>query len=384
MSTRLFGPLSLIMFVVLIPWPAERLCVDGARPQLQIESWAVSEQPVLDIGATYGDPAYELFRVVGAVRLANGSIVIGNAGTYELRLYDATGIHLRTVGREGEGPGEFRMVSHLRRLPSDSLAVLDSRLRRISVFSADGVLARTLTIQSGPASAPATITNDGSVMTSSPIPLRSLPSTGIYRDSATYYAFNPDGTFADTIGSFLSFELFQHGSGQPPNQVLLPFGHTTVYAAADAFYVGTNDQDLIRVFDARGNQQRTLRLNLPRRRVTDDDVLEARRVELARARSDERRARTAMALDAAPRPDEMPLFRSLLVDHAGHLWVEAYRVSDTDAPRWSVFDPTGAIVAEAVLPVGVQALDIGDDYVLGVWRDELDAEHVRLYTLRRR
>jgi hypothetical protein len=35
------------------------------------------------------------------------------------------------------------------------------------------------------------------------------------------------------------------------------------------------------------------------------------------------------------------------------------------------------------MPAGLRVDDIGADYVLGVWRDDFDVEHVRLHALRR-
>jgi hypothetical protein len=35
------------------------------------------------------------------------------------------------------------------------------------------------------------------------------------------------------------------------------------------------------------------------------------------------------------------------------------------------------------LPAGLRVLEIGGDYVLGVWNDELDVQHVRLHRLDR-
>src|SRR5690606_16795253 len=70
--------------------------------------WHLSPEPLVEIGVLDGAPEDQLFRVVGARRLGDGRIVVANSGTHELRFYDAQGRHLRSVGREGEGPGEFR------------------------------------------------------------------------------------------------------------------------------------------------------------------------------------------------------------------------------------------------------------------------------------
>ena len=48
---------------------------------------------------------------------------------------------------------------------------------------------------------------------------------------------------------------------------------------------------------------------------------------------------------------------------------------------WRVFDRTGRWSGTVTMPARFNPMDIGSDYVLGLWRDEDDVEHVRLYRL---
>ncbi len=110
--------------------------------------WHLSETPTLDIGLLEGDDEYQLFRVVGAVRLDDGHIVVANSGTSELRFFNDSGIHVRSVGARGGGPGEFEMMWAIARYRGDSLAVYDRRLARISVFDRQGNFARVFRLRS--------------------------------------------------------------------------------------------------------------------------------------------------------------------------------------------------------------------------------------------
>ena len=69
--------------------------------------WLIGEAPILSIGALEGNPAYELYQVRDAARLPDGRIVVANAGSGELRVFDPSGTHLASWGGRGEGPGEF-------------------------------------------------------------------------------------------------------------------------------------------------------------------------------------------------------------------------------------------------------------------------------------
>jgi hypothetical protein len=44
---------------------------------------------------------------------------------------------------------------------------------------------------------------------------------------------------------------------------------------------------------------------------------------------------------------------------------------------------SGRILARVQMPSKFRVQEIGEDYVLGVWRDDLDVESVRVYGLRR-
>jgi hypothetical protein len=61
--------------------------------------------------------------------------------------------------------------------------------------------------------------------------------------------------------------------------------------------------------------------------------------------------------------------------------VSDYRLSADDPGRWTVFDPEGRMLGTVATPARFRVFEIGTDYVLGVWADDMDVEHVRLFTL---
>jgi hypothetical protein len=99
-------------------------------------------------------------------------------------------------------------------------------------------------------------------------------------------------------------------------------------------------------------------------------------------------------------PDLYPRLGRMVVDEGGSLWVMAYpevieptsswhyastfafKVEDGGA-RWRVLDPNGEVIAEVRTPDGFYALEIGEDYVLGLSKDEYDVEAVEIYSLTR-
>jgi hypothetical protein len=50
----------------------------------------------------------------------------------------------------------------------------------------------------------------------------------------------------------------------------------------------------------------------------------------------------------------------------------------------AVYDRDGRLLGEVGRPAGVGVLEIGRDYMLGIWRNEDDVEFVRIYPLIKR
>jgi len=77
--------------------------VENAEPQWAPGSeWRVG-RVVTSIGEVQGDPAHELYRVSDATRLSDGTVVVGNSSSGEIRFFDQDGVFRRQVGSERHG-----------------------------------------------------------------------------------------------------------------------------------------------------------------------------------------------------------------------------------------------------------------------------------------
>ena len=89
-------------------------------------------------------------------------------------------------------------------------------------------------------------------------------------------------------------------------------------------------------------------------------------------------------LDQVPMPRSRPPHSRLLLDQAGNLWAKLGPTKGREGALsdYLVFEGEGRLLGTVALP-DVEVLEIGEDYVLGVFRDELEVEFVRLYDLRK-
>ncbi len=64
-------------------------------------------------------------------------------------------------------------------------------------------------------------------------------------------------------------------------------------------------------------------------------------------------------------------------------WVKETNFDNPSLPTrlWSVFDSAGVSLGTIAIPTNLEVFEIGEDYLLGVWTDDLDIEYVRMYDL---
>ncbi len=364
-----------------------RIVVNTGPRWPEVRGWRLAAEPAVDIGVLQGDTNYQLFRVEGAVRLNDGPIVVANAGTSELRFYDAAGRFLSAVGREGGGPGEFGDLGSLMLLHGDSLLVWDWGHQRLSVFGPGGDFIRLFTLQSlaDAGAFPTYIAPlaDGSLLVAAQ---RSVASreikSGVSRDSALYGRWDLQGALIDTIGRFPAGEYYTRAWDRGMSRLALPFGRFAWAAVHRAgFYFGSSDAYEIGYYTATGTLQRLIRIDQPNREVTTEDRERYKHELLEEAAEEGYRQTAERLLRDMPFPQRMPAHGALRVDVEGDLWVAGYARPGEDQVHWTVFDPDGVMLGGVETPRRFHVYQIGTDFVLGRFDDELDIEHVRLYEL---
>jgi len=351
------------------------------------EGWRVADQPQVDIGVLDGEPEYQLYNVRQALRLKDGRIVVANVGTGELRFFSGDGTFLKSVGRQGGGPGEFEGLSLVRPFPGDSLLTYDVRQSRVTIWDTDGTLGRSYRIT--PVGEIAFMLGqgvfaDGTLLVKAPLLFRGGFSDGARRDDEEYQSFSTTGAFVDTVGVFAGPDQFIE-SQVNANQAFVsvstpPFGRNPAAAVhGDRLYYGSADSYEIQCYSQDGTLTSIIRRNVAPRPVTPDDLQHLIERDLAEIEDANDRRDTRERYDKMPVAETMPAYERLEVDDLGNLWVREYDPDSEGSSTWTVFDADGQMLGTVRMPAGFGVRHIGTDFVLGVWRDDLDVEHVRLY-----
>ncbi len=362
------------------------------------EAWTIAREPEVVIGLREGDERYLLNEVGGVRRLSDGRIAILDRGSYRVRVYDRTGIHLMDLGGEGDGPSEFRTPQFLG-LVSDTLFVYEVIGGALTWFSPDGQLLRTSNGFSQADRTTGTLRMFGQLQPDFGIATRTggaryQPSDlGIDREPWSIWRFGLVNPGVDSLVSVPGGEIEVLASdGRGTRQRRYVFGKWTCFAASeDRIYAGPTDEFSIQEFDREGNLLRIIRRDEVPRRVTRSDfnnwvdqyldVLDRPRNQRAEMR------RTAGELKVA---ETVPAFKWIGVDSEGSLWVEEWEGVGIDQGIFSVFRPDGAWLGHVEIPDGLavpfgepdkQTIEIGSDYLLGVWPDDFGVEQVRLYRI---
>lgn len=122
-------------------------------------AWQIDSVPAVRVGVQDGPEPYQFFRLTDAIRLADGRLVVSNAGSGELRYYEPDGTFIRSAGGQGEGPGEFAEFSSmwLCRAPDNPLLVGDHGNDQVNVFTIEGEYVATFRLQPAGAGRPPVI-----------------------------------------------------------------------------------------------------------------------------------------------------------------------------------------------------------------------------------
>ncbi len=374
-------------------------------PPIEASRIAIEVEPdlVLGAGGAFAGPDHEFFRVFGVAQLRDRTLIVANQGSTELRFFGADGRFLRSAGREGDGPGEFRSVQGPWIIEGDTIVVWDNSHRRFQHFGPDGAFVRASSVIAAPftefSTQPPlveTVLGNGRAVVSLESPVR--PTDGVDRLPRLVALHRIDDGGWDSVrvvpGPERIIEVrdgILTGPGYHLGAYSVAAGAGATMAVADAA------RFRVELFDPDGRLHLILSASVPEVPVTPE-VLEGQVQHLmayrpawaegGRAAEFEEGIREAMLTSHAP---FLPAIRDLFVDADERIWVERYDVPASGPSRWEVFERDGTWVGRVEMPEGfargsrawfpwVPYFSVASGRLAGVWPDpDTGVETVRVY-----
>ena len=381
------------------PWPAAialvALIAAPAGAQEVVESAAprdpdltLAEEPLLRIGALDGPLEYIFGEVTGAVRLEDGSIVVADEQSHNVRRYDADGQHLWTSGREGDGPGEYQGLRLLRDCPGAAITVFDWVLDRITELDPGGNVVDTRSLNSAgvnPYGEPVCSADGRLVFTPWPDDRRSVLDRAVGESwrwrMSLRVALGGDVTVLRSGIPGTERTRISMGTARPSY-----WGRSMAFAPGGAgVWFGTSDDYELEHLDWTGRVTRIARWAGPDLAVTEEQVDRYRDYLLTLDRYSDREGRRRFEREVWPErraylPERFPAYESLLALADGSVWVKTHAWV-APGEELHLLDANGVWLRRLTMPGGCVLLDAGPDWVLLLQRDAFDVPSVALYEL---
>lgn len=375
-------------------------CVRGS--EAMSDPLNLSKLPQLQIAQTtrIGDevrgPEYVLAQVAAGGFVSDTSFIVGSGLDKQVRVYSTRGLLLRTLGRPGAGPGEFRTITALACLDDGRFAIWDAQLARVTIFGEDGRIRaiHTLDLASFNALRPAFVgvaSGGDLVMMDSP----SIASMGRYpaglrRDTLRFMVFAPRENEWRSVASLEGPEYWFYRDQNAWGALELLFSRKVVSAVVgDDLVVGTTDALDFRMISLGNGAMHMLRLERPTRVASTQEKEAERQLRLkaldepfpVRGQAVERgldAQRTA--LQVLSEHSTIPAFRDLVADRSGGFWLREFESTAATGRLWYRLSPSLAPVGWIELRRGERVLDATDHRLLLLHTDEWGVETVAAAT----
>ena len=366
--TRVGGALLLALAHVAC---SEDLSRDhGARPWASDDSWTDVQLEAVSDANTH-------FRSINVLAVGRrGTVYVADWGTASVLVLDSLLAPLTTIGREGEGPGEFVYMNNIQTLPGDSLLVYDVRIRRVTVFPEGR--------------------HDSNRMTVVPTYVSKLWRLGGSTKkhlAVSYHIFSAnEGPEADEEANDVYSILDESAQAMEFDSILVvpssdalvvresggivvgghPFGRegiVRVLPSGGFAYVNTGALS-VTVVDADENQTTSFSYPTVPTPVSSEHLESFAREEPFFAKALQEGA-----------PYTWPPVVGLAVDDRDRIWVGLRGQPGDENWEWAAFTRDGRHVGSVRLPSGFRVQVATSDKLLGVASDELDVPQLRVYRI---
>lgn len=303
----------------------------------------VTLEEELSIG---GEKYDMIFRPQSFIVDQNENIYISDFQDQSIKVFDPGGKHIKTIGRKGEGPGEFLYIGNLTFLPDGRLMVMDINVNRLSLFDSDGKYINSYHWATRPGRLHYA-TDSSCVLTVHTFegdqPLEEMKIFVKKFD----FAGNEIQSFGEFRPEDMKIYTEKRGEGGIAVSISPPYSPHSIFAADPVrqyLFHCVNDEYKIEIFDKDGKIIRKFDRPYEPISFTGIDAEEFHaRWERSRIEGLKKIAKEI------PMPDVKTITPRMLVDDEGNLWVETHEQKEEEAKvfiAYDIFNPDNRYVAK--------------------------------------
>jgi len=362
-------------------------------------------EPILTIGAIDGPDEVLFGRIVSVAVDGAGRLIVADEQNGEIRIFDAAGAHLQTIGGSGEGPGEFRNLGGAWTTAEGTIVAVDTRLDRITRFGPGGELVATATFR-GPGDVPMIrpIRLAGPDAFLSRVLSVNLPSSedAVSLETALESLADPlggkseylvrydlTGALIDTVatvpGEATMISSRDSGANLSIQLMKVPFSPVPVATASpDGRIAVTRGRSYeFSLYDPVGVLDRIVRV-ADEPPIRTDEHLEAwvRASTGGREPMDDAQVEVALrSYETMPVPDRLPAWNSLQISDSGETWARRFAIRGAETVLLDVFGADGSFLGQVALPARFRIEQISAGRLTVVSTDDLGIQRVEVYEL---
>ena len=309
---------------------------------------------------------------------SKGRIFIPDDALHLIHVFDNDGQLLRTIGREGRGPGEFESVV-LTIGSRDELLIFDWQLRRVQQFEEAAnswEVTNTLDIK-----------QEGMAF---PVRVIAVDDNSFFVEYVNAHSSNPDAgeafpfvrlknhegtTLIDNVATFSKNDALVV---RTPNSVSVrphPFGSEThiYYTGNTLYHVWGGAMNVLKT-SLNGNEAKTDTLFSIRSPQVPVTSIDWQKIFDKYDYEDEFR-RAARESEVITKSQ----VAGIAVDDVNRVWLK--RNVDEGSPIWSVFTKNGRLLYNVELPKEFRIMEVRNNLIYGINKDEFDVAEVQVYRI---
>lgn len=318
----------------------------------------------------------------------NGTLLIANGG--EIVRLRADGQYDRRIAREGDGPGEFRVILHLGIGASGGIFASDFLSGRYTELTDSGKYVRAVNrlrpfgeLEVEPIATLA----DGRILAlpwqwrPNRGPIRGVPAGNFERDAVALLAYDGTGETTDTIGTWLGIERFRG--------LAVPFARSTHYSNHGVgTVIGVSDSLDVWLYEATKPRMHLVRAG-PHHSPTAQDLLDWQGA--VRRSMPGVGASLIQATKEMPSVPSIPGVGGLLLDDANNIWVGSYVIPGQRIRHWEVFSSVGVPIgrldlpafSDPYMPARTEVLDVAGERLALLREDDRGALVIEVRSIQR-